>query len=348
MFHARLVLAITALGLLALPSADGAEPKRRKLMNSIDDPYVAFVPGHPWIFVAERGRSVTILKYPELETVRTLAESEKGRSLLFVEVSPDGEWLAGYFGNPGFMGTGITLQSEGTLRVWNTSTLETGLLLDDVSMAFEFDKSSQRMVVWQPKVGITQWTVGPESKRIGPTITSISNIQQKRMFLSTDDRYVLTDGACPAAGDWWDYCLYSLEDGQLVGWIDDPTKGDVNEKQLRDFRELMAATKMDLPDAETSPTCRRQGEKRFVCYDAGSVWLSERDGETSRTVWMVRGTEFGRFYNSGAVSADGKWAAVGVDGKRVLLFDTEHLEDKKSFVVGPWQQPSLVKQFELP
>jgi hypothetical protein len=112
------------------------------------------------------------------------------------------------------------------------------------------------------------------------------------------------------------------------------------------------------------------GDHRALCRDTASVGLYDTEGYSKplgglagmlqdrklwpfpgRVVWAIRNTTEpvrNRFLNSCALSADGRWLAVGVHGKDVFLFDTEHLESQGNFLFGSWQQPALVKTFEMP
>jgi hypothetical protein len=68
-----------------------------------------------------------------------------------------------------------------------------------------------------------------------------------------------------------------------------------------------------------------------------------------RVLWTIRaGDEIGRFINSSALSADGRWVAVASMGTIVSIYDTEHSEEKKNLLNGTWQEPIMVKQIELP
>jgi hypothetical protein len=390
-------------------SAHGAEKKRRRIMQNIDDPYLAFVPGQPLLFAAERGRAVLLLHYPDLEISRKL-DAPPDRKLDVIKSSPGGTWIAGFFEESSF-------RQGGTLRVWNLATGESHLVLDDASRAFEF-LDDNRLIVWQPKSGITQWGLGEgQGKQVGPVITSATNVQvnvaTQGMYFSPDHRYLLVSGSCRGDDpktDIAEYCLYDTSDGATVGWTaEDPQSmnnpnGGVFSRQ---FNELLVTTKVDVTGAGPAD-CKQAGQNRQLCSDPVYVSLIETyvvseaekekarqaaeapqesrplkrvplkdiinemkergkaadaEAEASRArraaiaaasgrrvVWTIRsGDELGgRFINSCAVSADGRWVAIAAQGVTVSLFDTGNLESKSSFLNGAWQEPVMVKQFEMP
>lgn len=405
-------LALTALiAILAMTgSAQGAERKRRRFMQNLNDPYLAFVPGQPLLYAAERGGSVLFLRYPELELDRKL-EAPSDRELDVIKVSPDRTWIAGFF-------EVSSSRQGGTLCVWRLSTGKPHLLLDDASRAFEF-LDSNRLIVWQPKGGITQWGLGEvEGKRVGPVITSATNVQvnvsTKGFYLSPDGRYLLTTGGCHGDDprtDHGQHCLYDVNDGSTVGWTDEDPKSMNNPNGQyfsREFNELLVATNVDPSGGGGAPGCTPAGQNRELCSDPGAVSLIETivsvegekttepppasaeapkgpptpkrpaslkgvfrtlkevgqavaesakaaraaqnsAGENRRILWTIRaGKEIGRFINSCALSEDGRWIAVASMGVTVSLFDTEHLESKKNLLNGAWQEPVMVKQFQMP
>ena len=91
-------LAFTAVVaiLVMAGSAQGAEKKRRRIMQNLDDPYLVFVPGQPLLLAAERGRAVLLLHCPDLEISRKL-DVPTDRKLDVIKASPDGTWIAGFF-----------------------------------------------------------------------------------------------------------------------------------------------------------------------------------------------------------------------------------------------------------
>src|SRR4051794_14044453 len=159
----RPVALVAVIGiLLATGTARAAEGRRRRIMQNVDDPYLAFVPGQPLIFAAERGRSVIFLRYPDLEVDRPL-DVPSDRRLEVIKGSPDGTWIAGFFEESSF-------RVAGKLRVWNVATGQTTLVLDDASMAFNF-LDENRLIAWQPKSGITQWELSAtEAKQVGAVV----------------------------------------------------------------------------------------------------------------------------------------------------------------------------------
>jgi hypothetical protein len=282
----RLLLAV--LGIVAMiEPAQGAEKTRRRILQNPNDPYLAFVPGQPLLFAAERGRSVVYLRYPELVVERKL-ETPADRRLDVIKASPDGTWIAGFFeqGN---------LRAGGELRVWKLTTGETRLRLDDASRAYEF-MDDHRLVVWQPKGGITQWDLGePEARRFGPVITGVdlvqNNVSCHGMYLSPDARYLLICGTCRGGEsnsktDWWDYCLYDLSDGATVGWSEDPGAANIpawprdgeermgDPKFSRQFSELLIGTNIGSA-AHEGYGCRKAGENLELCFNGGYVSLIE-------------------------------------------------------------------------
>jgi hypothetical protein len=385
----------------------------------MDDPYLVFVPGQPLLFAAERGRSVLLLRCPELEVERTM-ETPPDRKLDVVKASPDGRSIGGFFHVSSF-------RSGGTLRVWRT-TGETQLVLDDASAAFEFFGNNQ-LIVWQPKSGITQWQLGEgEATRTGPAITTATNVQvnvgSNGFYLSPDGRYLLTNGVCHGDDPKTDdavYCLYDLHDGATVGWSAEDPESMNGTGFTRQFTELLLATNIDT-SGPNQEACKKVAPNRELCVGPGAASLIEsaqppenhaagpsssvasatvpkevppapppappaanpparpsfKDvirqlkelknvpkavaekseteqlsqaaaGKVRRVLWTIRaGEEFGRFINSCAVSTDGRWAALATNGVTVLLFDTAKLQPKSSVLYGDWQEPTLVKQIEMP
>lgn len=400
---------IVILGILAMTGmAQGAEKKRRKLVQWPNVPYLAFGPGQPLLFAAERGRSAFFLSCPELEVTRKIEAAPDRKPEIF-KASPDGVWMGVFFGVS-------SLRSGGTLRVLKLATGETHLLLDDASRAFEL-MDNNRLIVWQPKGGITQWVLGEgEGKQVGPVITTATlvqvNISSNGFYLSPDGRYLLISGTCGTGVEghskWesWDFCLYDLNDGATLGWAENPielTSHSATGRFTREFSELLVGTNVDPTGGGEQPACKKVGQNRELCSGARAVTLIETvvpaEGETPapdspgsadapkedrapqrpaagfegiarelkerqkataasaaerkaarvreaaanprRALWTIRsGEEIGRFFNSSALSADGRWLALAVDGVRVLLFDTEQLQ--------PNGEPTLVKQFEMP
>ena len=407
---------LIAIGIVAMTAmAEGAEKKRRRFIQSFNDPYLAFVPGKPLLFAAEHGRSVVYLRYPELEVERKI-EVAPDRKLESIKTSPDGTWVALFFEMSGF-------HTGGTLRVLKLATGETHLLLDDASRAFEF-MDNNRVIAWQPKGGITQWELGEgEGKRVGPAVTSLGSVYRDSMVLSSDSRYVLIQGSCrgsdPNSRADWAYCLYDLNDGSTVGWSNARAAGYGAEGDFYpqdgeftpEFTELLIGTNVKLA-TEPESICHKVGQNRNLCNNAAAVTffetavtteaekttttptppasaeapkerplgkpglnfkdivqeLKERqkaanaDAEAARArradankngknriLWTIRaGAEIGRFINSCALSADGRWVALASMGVNVSLFDTEQSEAKKNLLNGEWQEPIMVKQIELP
>jgi len=393
-------------------SAQGTGKKRRRIMQNIDDPYLAFVPGQPLLLAAERGGAVLFLHCPDLEISRKL-EAPPDLKLDVIKASPDGAWIAGFFEESIF-------RQGGTLRVWKLATGETHLVLADASRAFDF-MDNNRLIVWQPKGGITQWAVGEgEGKRVGPVITSATNVQvniaTKGMYFSPDHRYLLISGGCygdDPKTDFGRYCLYDTNDGSTVGWTEeDPTSmnNPNGEHFSRQFNELLVTTGVDATGGGAG-NCAQVGQNRQLCSDPVQVNLVETtvvaevpketqpvpvaeeapkeapapqrripfmnivselqergkaaaaEVEASRArraaaaaasgrrvLWTIRSSDElgGRFINSCAVSADGRWVAVAAQGVTVSLFDTTHLEAKSNFLNGSWQEPVMIKQFEMP
>jgi WD40 repeat protein len=333
---------IAVIGIVAIAaSANGAEKKRRRLMQNINDPYLAFVPGQPLLLAAERGRSMLFLSCPELGVARTL-DVPQDRKLESIKTSPDGTWIATFFEQSSF-------RTGGTLRV-SKITGETQLLLDDASRAFDF-LDDKRLIAWQPKSGITQWELGgPEARRIGAPITSVTDVFRDYLYFSPDGRYLLIKGTChgddPKA-DLGQYCVFDLSDSATLAWTDDP-ETHAGGKFTRQFTELLVATNIDSTGGTAKEACRKAGENRELCSDAAAVTLV--DTTSGRTaLWTIRaGDEIGRFINSAALSSDGRWVAVASMGVTVSLFDTGHLEPKKNFLNGAWQEPVMIKQIEMP
>jgi hypothetical protein len=272
-------LALTTLiAILAMAgSAQGAEKKRKRYMQNVNDPYLAFVPGKPLLFAAERGRSVIYLGYPVLDVARKI-EAPPDRRLDVIKASPDGTWIAGFFEQSSF-------RQGGSLRVWRLSTGETHLLLDDASRAFEF-LDNNRLIVWQPKSGITQWELGEgEGKQTGPVITSATNVSvnvaTNGMYLSPDHRYLLISGTCHGDDPKTDvgrYCLYDLHDGgSTVLWTEEDPQSMNNPNGgyfSRPVNELLVATNVDITGAGP-PACTPVGQNRELCRDPGAVSLIE-------------------------------------------------------------------------
>jgi hypothetical protein len=394
---------VVLLTLLASATTVSAAQKKRKLMQTKDDPYLLFVPGQPLLAAAARGSSVLLLRYPELEVFKTLDTPNDGRTGIRFRASHDGAWLAGYFSK-------VTLgvpRGAGVVYVWKTETGETALKLEDASMAFEFLPSEHRLVVWQPKLGMTQWALGDGGARqVGQAMASVSSVDSSNdgwllvdadvkdpkavvdsainvsgagegMRISADGRHVLVRGACRIGKKSVEICIHRLEDSSLVGsarvitndvfWSskrpDESLKRGAALLPIEGyakFVELLESTKLkdEGPAVGTAyATCQVWGDEHLLCQNAGFVKLQEipdsaettMDGfPASRSLWEVHtGDEVGRFINSCAVSADGRWAAVGVDGFTVLLFNTQSLDAMKSFL-GSWKQPELVKRFEMP
>lgn len=356
----KLLSLIVALAILAMAATaeEPAKKRRTKLFTGPDNPYLVFVPGQPMLVAVERGRAALLLRYPELEVVRKL-EGVSEQKLDTIKSSPDGTWLVGFFDDR-------ILKTGGTLRVWNTTTGESYLFLDDASRAFQFHPTESRLVVWQPKGGITQWTLGEgESKRVGPAIT-LHHVWGESMRISNDGRYLLIEGGC-GGKEYWEFCVYDLKDGSTVSGTRRENKMGTSGHWLaipienyKEFSEILASTQLDQPVEHSN--CKRVGEHRALCRDRASVALVELDSVQpqsalsvrlfpGRYIWEFRaGTEpaNARDLNSCALSADGRWLAVGANGKDVLLFDTEQLESTSNWLAGTWKQPTLVKRFEMP
>jgi len=374
-------------------------------MQNVDDPYLAFVPGQPLIFAAERGRSVIFLRYPDLQVDRPL-DVPTDRRLEVIKGSPDGTWIAGFFEESSF-------RVAGKLRVWNVATGQASLVLDDASMAFNF-LDDNRLIAWQPKSGITQWELSAtEAKQVGVVVAPENSVFRDNMYPSPDRRYLLIKGTCRGGEansktDWWDYCVYDLSNGSTVGWAEDPesaTAWNKTGKFTRQFTELLIGANIDSTFGMRQSNCKKVGPTRELCNDGAAVTLVETTeatvtspppapkeapkeaparpkfglnfkemarqikeasqaiaadaqtyratlnsaGRNRRILWAIRaGEEIGRHINSCALSADGRWVAVGSMGVTVSLFDTEHLEPKKNLMNGEWQEPVMVKQFEMP
>jgi hypothetical protein len=394
---------VILLTFFASATTVSAAKKRRKYMQTQDDPYLLFVPGQPLVVAAARGSSVLFLGYPELEVFKTLDAPADGRTGIRFRASHDGAWLAGYFSK-------VTLgvpRGTGVVYVWNTQTGETAMKREDASMSFEFLPNEDRLVIWQPKQGMTQWALGEGgAKQVGQAIASVTFVNAANdgwllvdadvkepkavvdsainvsgtgegMRISTDGRYVLVRGTCRIGKETADICIHRLEDDSLVGSARVITNDVYWSSQRPDerlkrgatllpvegyakFVELLQSTNLkdEGPAVGTAyATCRVWGNEHLLCWNAVFVKLQEMpetekttmDGfPASRSLWEVHaGDEVGRFVNSCALSADGRWAAIGVDGYNVLLFDTQTLERMKNFL-GSWKQPALVKRFELP
>jgi len=128
------------------------------------------------------------------------------------------------------------------------------------------------------------------------------------------------------------------------------------------FGDLMTAKKLREERRELNTVysqCRHWGADELLCQSAVTVRMQELPESDhkltlaafprSSVLWGIdAGEETGRFINSADVSADGRWAAVGIDGLDVLLFDTRDTEQKRSLITGSWRQPAVVKRLELP
>jgi len=410
-------LAFAVITIVAMAgSTQAAEHKRKRYIQKFDDPYLVFVPGKPLLFAGEHGRTPVFLRYPELDVDRKI-DVPADRTLQIVKASPDGTWIGCFFEQSSF-------RSEGTLRVWKLDTLETHLLRDDAAAAFEF-LDNNRLIIWQPKIGITQWALGEgEAKQFGPVITTATNVQvnvrSNGFYLAPDRRYLLTSGRCHGddpRDDSADYCVYDLSDGSTVGWGDDPETAMTPTFQLdpktgnrirtfsSPFSELLIGTNIDLTGGGP-PACTPAGQNLELCRSAAAVSLidttvvaeAEKPAEPAtasteapqpaptprpaggfkgilgsfkeagqavaavvqaaratqrgaaknrRVIWTIQsGDEIGgRFINSCALSADGRWVAVATMGMTVSIFDTTQLQSKDD---GAWQEPLMVKQIDLP
>lgn len=359
------LVALTAAAVLlgAAVSVEGAEKDhKKKWLMRYDDPYVAFVPEQPWLVATERSQgTVLLLRYPELELVRKL-ESPSGQKLLRVESSSDGRWLAGLFG-------------DDSLRVWNLTTGEQFLTVDSASRAFELTPAGARLVVWQPKVGITQWSL-EDARRVGPVISSIHHVFRDQMALSSDGRYLLMNGSCRDQDEWRDFCVYDLTDGAIVAstdadrrdprfwtWRSPEDEGGLPLENEAEFLEILQATGLDEPE---DSVCTALDEEEALCCGGSVALVEPRAAPTlpqaealhefsGRYVWEIRPGQKhvgARLFNSCALSGDRRWVAVGADGRDVLLFDTQKLEPKQMGMFGltaySWRQPALVERFEMP
>jgi hypothetical protein len=347
---------IVALGILAMTgAAEGAEKKRRKMVLWLggNDPYLFFVVGQPFLVAAERGRSAVLLRYPEMEVVQKLDGPAKV-PVETIKTSPDGKFLAVFFHAGSF-------HVEGSVRVWNTVTGESRLILDDASMAYELHPTEERLVVWQPKGGLTQWSLGEGGgKQVGPAITAVKSVDRTNLSLSSDGRYALIKGSCQDDKLSWQFCVCGLEDGSMVARTNFTAgaAGDRIAHAVEDnleFVEILEATKLPSKikrslrlddtseersgfDVGAYPACSEFGKGRRICYSFQFVSGSSAGGVR----WEIRPRDDldARMMTSFAASADGRWAALGIDGVSVLLYDTDQL--------GPNGKPTLVKRFEMP
>jgi hypothetical protein len=346
---------IAILGIAAMTAAGQATEKRHKriLWLGGDDPYLFFVAGQPFLVAAERGRSAVLLRYPEMEVVRKL-DGPANVPVETIKTSSNGKYLAVFFHAGSF-------HVEGSVRVWNVATGESRLILDDASMAYEFHPTEDRIVVWQPKGGLTQWSLGEGGgKQFGPSITAVKSVDRTNLSLSSDGRYALVKGSCQDDKLGWQFCVCALEDGSIVARTNFTARAAMEryahevEGNL-EFVEILEATKLPskiksslrLDDTSEERSgfhvdayshCSELGKSRRICYSSSSVSGSSASGVR----WEIRPRDDldARMMTSFAASADGRWAALGIDGVSVLLYDTDQLDGSG--------KPTLIKRFEMP
>jgi hypothetical protein len=180
------------------------------------------------------------------------------------------------------------------------------------------------------------------------------------LSLSSDGRYALIKGSCQDDKLGWQFCVCGLEDGSMVARTNF-TAGAAGDRYAHEvegnleFEEILEATKLPSKikrslrlddtseersgfDVGAYPACSEFGKGRRICYSFQFVSGSSASGVR----WEIRPRDDldARMMTSFAASADGRWAALGIDGVSVLLYDTDQLDTNG--------KPTLVKRFEMP
>jgi len=278
-------LLLTLLLILFLPAVIAGKDKKdqKKRFKSPDDLVVAFVHGeqlvrfHHWsvgdghlaypaMRIAERERSEPELRFRSLVV-------DREDTLMRYALSQDRRWVAVRY-------------KKGPLEVTNLETGETVLsLTEKLSRSFDFHPTEDRFLIFQPKVGITQWDL-ERGVRVEPTL-SAAMVGVTFFEIAPSGNYLRTEGRCEADKWSYDYCIFDLRDGSTVAWADDLNdlgRLRVDEKDqalAADYQDLLAATgfisesQREDAEAERIPGCRRLGDGRLFCCDPATVVLTD-------------------------------------------------------------------------
>lgn len=283
-----LPLVVLLLLALAVPAAGKGkkDKKNKKRFRSADDLVVAFMRDEPLISVVHWREGRQYLTYPSLGPGEHRPSERERRFRSIVEgneasvrahlVSPSRKWLAVSY-------------KKGPVTVTDLDTGATVLsIAENVSPVFDFHPVKDLLVLFQPKVGITQWDL-ERGVRVEPTILG-ATIGVTYLEVAPNGNFARTAGMC-RAGDWtFDYCIFDLRDGSTVAWadelVDDLSQLRVTDEDVaraEDFQDLLEATgfvsdrQRKAARQEQPPGCRRLEEGRLFCCSAASVALTDEN-----------------------------------------------------------------------